>query len=59
MTVALFLIFTQIPITPKLFIAAAFGVNVAALKREFLRDRSWKKIFKIKSEDPNGPTGQS
>ena len=59
MSVALFLIFTPIPVTPKLFIAAAFASNVAALKREFFRDKSWKRIFRIASDDPNGPAGQS
>ena len=59
MSVALFLIFTPIPVTPKLFIAAAFAANVAALKREFFRGKPWKRIFKIQSEDPNGPAGQS
>jgi len=59
MSVALFLIFTPIPVTPKLFIAAAFAVNVAALKREFFRDKPWKRIFKIQSDDPNGPAGQN
>jgi hypothetical protein len=59
MSVALFLIFTPIPITPKLFIAAAFAANVAALKREFFRDKPWKRIFKIQSDDPNGPAGQN
>jgi len=59
MSVALFLIFTPIPVTPKLFIAAAFASNVAALKREFFRDKSWKRIIRIASDDPNGPAGQS
>ena len=59
MSVALFLIFTPIPVTPKLFIAAAFAANVAALKREFFRDKPWKRIFKIQSDDPNGPAGQN
>ena len=59
MSVALFLIFTPIPVTPKLFIAAAFAANVAALKREFFRDTPWKRIFKIQSDDPNGPAGQN
>ena len=59
MTVALSLIFTPIPVTPKLFIAVAFVVNVIALKREFFRDKPWKRIFKIQSDDPNGPAGQN
>ena len=59
MSVALFLIFAPIPLNPKLFIAAAFAANVAALKREFFRDKPWKRIFKIQSDDPNGPAGQS
>ncbi|CAN2178417.1 hypothetical protein MCEGKSH29_00239 [Candidatus Nanopelagicaceae bacterium] len=59
MTVALFLIFTPIPVTPKLFIAAALAVNVAALKREFFRNKPWPAIFRPGNKDPNGPAGQS
>ena len=58
MTVALFFIFTPIPITPKLFVSLGLAVNVAALKREFFRDKSWKRMLKIESDDPNGPAGQ-
>ena len=59
MSVALFLLFAPIPLGPKFFIALAFAVNVVALKREFFRERSWKRIFQIASEDPNGPAGQN
>ena len=59
MSVALFLIFTPIPVTPKLFIAAALAVNVAALKREFFRNKPWPAIFRPGNKDLNGPAGQS
>jgi hypothetical protein len=59
MTVALFLIFTPIPVTPKLFIAVAAAINVAALKREFFRDKAWPSFFRPGYKDPNGPAGQS
>ena len=59
MTVALFLIFTPIPVTPKLFIAAALAVNVVALKREFFRNKPWPAIFRPGNKDQNGPEGQS
>jgi hypothetical protein len=58
MTVALFFIFTPIPIAPKIMAALGFTANVFALKREFFRDKSWKRILKIESDDPNGPAGQ-
>ena len=58
-TVALFLIFTPIPVTPKLFIAVALAINVAALKREFFRNKPWPIIFRPGNKDPNGPEGQS
>ena len=59
MTVALFFIFTPIPIAPKIMAALGFTANVFALKREFLRTKSWALGFKPGMRDPNGPAGQS
>jgi hypothetical protein len=59
MTVALFFIFTPIPIAPKIMAALGFAANVFALKREFLRTKSWALGFKPGMRDPNGPAGQS
>ena len=59
MTVALFFIFTPIPIAPKIMAALGFAANVFALKREFLRTKSWALGFKPGMRDPNCPAGQS
>jgi Na+/alanine symporter len=59
MSVQIMFIFNQMPPWPKAFAFAGFLLNIIALKREFLRNRSWKRIFKIESGDPNGPAGQS
>ena len=59
MSVELMFIFNQLPIWPKLFAFAGFALNTIALKREFLRNKSWALIFKPGMRDPNGPAGQS
>mgnify|MGYP000033994165 CR=1 FL=1 len=59
MSVQIMFIFNQIPPGPKAFAFAGFVLNVISLKREFLRNRAWKTLFKIESGDPNGPAGQS
>ena len=59
MSVELMFIFNQIPIGPKVFALGGFVINTIALKREFLRNRPWKSLFKIETGDPNGPAGQS
>ena len=57
-TVALFFIFTPIPVTPKIVAAAGLALNVMALKREFLRNKPWPKFIRPGMRDPNGPAGQ-
>ena len=57
--ISFMLVFSQIPLGPRLFIAAAFALNIIALKREFLRNKPWGLIFKSSAHDPNGPAGQS
>ena len=37
--VSFMLVFSQIPLGPKLFIAAAFALNIFVLKREFFRKK--------------------
>jgi hypothetical protein len=59
MSVQIIFIFNQLPPWPKAFAFAGFVINVIALKREFFRNRPWKRMFKIESGDPNGPAGQS
>ena len=59
MAMALFFMFMPIPLGTKSVAAFGLAINVAALKREYFRDKSWKRIFKIQSHDPNGPAGQS
>jgi Na+/alanine symporter len=59
MSVQIIFIFNQMPPWPKAFAFAGFLLNIIALKREFLRNRPWNRIFKIESGDPNGPAGQS
>jgi len=59
MAMALFFMFMPIPLGTKSVAAFGFAINVAAIKREYFRDKSWKRIFKIESDDPNGPAGQN
>ena len=59
MAMALFFMFMPIPLGTKSVAAFGFAINVAAIKREYFRDKSWKRIFKIQPHDPNGPAGQS
>jgi hypothetical protein len=35
-----------------------FVLNIIALKREFLRNKAWRSIFRPNYSDPNGPPGQ-
>ncbi len=58
-SVQIMIIFNQTPPWPKAFAFAGFVVNIIALKREFLRNRPWNRLFKIESGHPNGPAGQS
>jgi hypothetical protein len=58
-SVSLMFILNQIPITPKLMALAGFALNAVALKREFLRNKPWRSLFRIGYNDPNGPAGQS
>ena len=37
--ISFMLVFSQIPLGPKLFIAAAFALNIFVLKREFFRKK--------------------
>jgi Na+/alanine symporter len=59
MTVALFFIFTPIPVTPKIVAAFGLSLNVIAVKREFFRNKPWPRFIKPSMRDPNGPAGQS
>ncbi|CAB4809034.1 unannotated protein [freshwater metagenome] len=56
---ALFFLFTPIPLGTKSIALFGLAINVIALKREYFREKSWKRIFKIESDDPNGPAGQN
>lgn len=58
-SVSLMFILNQVPLVPKLLALAGFGLNVAALKREFFRNKPWRSFFKPGYVDPNGPIGQS
>lgn len=59
LSIEVFFILAQIPITPKLFALAGFSLNTIALKREYLRNRPWGLIFKSGAHNPDGPDGQS
>ena len=59
MTVELLFIMNQLPAAPKFLAMAGFVLNVIALKREFLRNKAWRSIFKPSHNDLNGPTGQN
>ena len=58
-SVSLMFILNQVPLVPKLLALAGFGLNVAALKREFFRNKAWPSFFRPGYKDPNGPEGQS
>jgi hypothetical protein len=59
MVMALFFLATPIPLGTKSIAVFGLAINIIALKREYFRDKSWKRIFKIASDDPNGPAGQN
>ena len=59
MVMALFFLLTPIPLGTKSIALFGLAINVIALKREYFREKSWKRIFKIESDDPNGPAGQN
>jgi hypothetical protein len=58
MSVQIMFIFNQIPPGPKAAALIGFIFNTVALKREFLRNRLWRTLFKMQSGDANGPAGQ-
>jgi len=59
MTVELLFILNPLPMSPKFLAMIGFALNTIALKREFLRKRAWRSIFKPNYSDPNGPAGKS
>ncbi len=48
----------QIPTAVKVLSIAGFALNTIALKREFVRNVPWSSLFKMRSGDANGPSGQ-
>lgn len=58
MPVQMVFIFNQIPPGVKGFSFIGFALNTIALKKEFLRTIPWRSLFKMRSGDANGPSGQ-
>jgi len=58
MSVQIIFILNQIPAGPKAAALIGFIFNTVALKREFLRNRPWRTLFKMQNGDANGPAGQ-
>jgi hypothetical protein len=59
MSVQIIFVLNQLPLATKLFAILGLGLNIIALKKEFLRKRAWSSIFKMNPGDQNGPPGQS
>jgi hypothetical protein len=58
MTIELLFIMNPLPAAPKFLAMIGFVLNIFALKREFLRNKAWRSIFRPNYSDPNGPPGQ-
>jgi len=58
MPVQMVFVFNQIPTGIKALSLVGFALNTVALKREFLRNIPWRLLFKFRSGDANGPSGQ-